>query len=229
MKNENGQYEDDKLNSTEDKCDNCGDTDAEQYWDFEDGSILCEKCNTKVGEEWDNKITKTNNSKKIRCDACDRDFGNSEALESHNNSKHKNTRHTTSKKISGKTIAIISALFVVALIVVSFSIFGHATSSVSNVDANVVASQDGVQTATLRVSGSKYILEPSTFKKDVPVKIIANINSMPGCSKAVTIPAFGIFKYVDNKDNIIAFTPTKIGTFKIACSMSMYTGTFTVE
>jgi hypothetical protein len=97
-------------------------------------------------------------------------------------------------------------------------------------DSNVTNTNvSDVQIVTLRVLGNKYILEPATFKKDIPVKIIANINSMPGCSKAVTIPAFGVLEYVDSKDNIIMFTPTKIGTFRIACSMSMYTGTFNVE
>ena len=61
---------------------------------------------------------------------------------------------------------------------------------------NTTSTAAGVQTATLRVSGATYILEPSTFKRDIPVRIIADINRMPGCSKAVTIPAFNLLKFV---------------------------------
>lgn len=99
-------------------------------------------------------------------------------------------------------------------------------------DSTVLNNNDiseNAQTATLSVSGSSYILQPSTFKKDVPVSIVADVNSMPGCSKAVTIPSLGVMKFVKKGDNIITFTPTQIGTFKMACSMNMYTTTFNVE
>lgn len=221
--------ENDNITHYEDKCDNCGDTNANKYWDFKDKSMLCNKCYEEMGEEWAEKITNKNHANALRCDTCDKDFKSSEALESHNNAKHKNIHHKANTKFSGKTIAIIGILLLVAIGIASFSIFGHATSSGggTNINGNVVASGD-VQTATLSVSGGTYILEPSTLKKDIPVRITANIGSMPGCSKAVTIPTFGVFKSVNSKDNIITFTPTQTGTFNIACSMNMYRGTFTV-
>jgi len=226
---------DNANDNVNDKCDNCGDRHSSKYWDYEDKSVLCDKCHELVGEGWHNSRTESikedDDSKNIRCIVCDRDFGSSEALESHNNVKHKNVHHVSSNKLSGKTIAIICVLFLVALVAVSFSLFGHAgaSSGGTNINANVVAPQGDVQTATLSVAGSSYILEPSTFKKDVPVRITADISSMPGCSKVVTIPAFSVFKAVTANDNVITFTPTKTGTFRMACTMSMYTTTFTVE
>lgn len=41
---------------SEDKCNNCGDTNAEKYWDYDDGSVLCEKCHKKIGQHWQKKI-----------------------------------------------------------------------------------------------------------------------------------------------------------------------------
>jgi plastocyanin domain-containing protein len=79
------------------------------------------------------------------------------------------------------------------------------------------------------VSGAKYILTPSVLKKDVPVRMEADLNTLKGCSRDVVISAFGVRKYVNEGDNIITFTPTKTGTINIACSMNMYRGTFTVE
>jgi|GEM_PF-1418069 len=103
-----------------------------------------------------------------------------------------------------------------------------ATTTPSGSNTGTATIQDGVQTATLKVVGSNYVLTPSVFKKGVPVKITADVNSMPGCSKAFTIPTFKILKFISASDNVIEFTPDQSGTFKMACTMNMYTGTFSV-
>ena len=86
-----------------------------------------------------------------------------------------------------------------------------------------------VQNVKLAVSGGTYILTPSVLKKDVPVKMEADLSTLKGCSRDVVISSFGVRKYVREGDNIITFTPTKTGTINIACSMNMYRGSFTVE
>ena len=68
----------------------------------------------------------------------------------------------------------------------------------------------------------------SEFEKDIPVRIEADMGKMPGCSKSIVISAFNVRKTVTSGDNLIEFTPTKTGTFTIACSMNMYRGVFTV-
>jgi len=86
-----------------------------------------------------------------------------------------------------------------------------------------------VQVAKLYVQGSSYVIEPSVFKKGVPVRLEADIARMPGCSKSVVIPQFNVRKTVSQNDNFIEFTPTQSGTIYIACSMNMYRGSFTVS
>ncbi|MEI7961238.1 MAG: transglutaminase-like domain-containing protein [archaeon] len=39
-----------------DKCDNCGSTHSKTFWDFKDGSILCDSCHHKIGLQWENKV-----------------------------------------------------------------------------------------------------------------------------------------------------------------------------
>ena len=102
-----------------------------------------------------------------------------------------------------------------------FLIRGENTTSGGNPSGNA-------QIVKLSVEGGRYILSPSEFKKNVPVRIEADISKMPGCSKSIVISAFNIRKVVSAADNLIEFTPTKTGTFNIACSMNMYRGTFTV-
>lgn len=94
-----------------------------------------------------------------------------------------------------------------------------ATSNVISGNAQIIK---------MYVENGKYILNPQEVKRGVPVRIEADISRMPGCSKSIVIPAFGVQKVVTESDNTIDFTPNKAGTFNIACSMNMYRGTFTV-
>ncbi len=87
----------------------------------------------------------------------------------------------------------------------------------------------GVQEVTLSVQGANYYPNPIRVKKGIPVKLVADIASMPGCSKSVVIPEFGIRKVVSANDSVIEFTPTASGTFSFSCSMGMYRGTMVVE
>lgn len=38
-----------------DKCSNCGDTKSKMFYDFPDGTFLCEKCDKTLGDGWLNK------------------------------------------------------------------------------------------------------------------------------------------------------------------------------
>ena len=114
-------------------------------------------------------------------------------------------------------------LLTLAIIVIAgvFLIHGEGTSSGGTATGNA-------QVVKLWVEGGNYVLSPAEFKKDVPVRIEADISRTPGCSRSIVISAFNVRKIVSEADNVIEFTPTKTGTFNIACSMNMYRGTFTV-
>jgi len=115
------------------------------------------------------------------------------------------------------------------IIAIGFFIMSSGISSTGNVVAeNTIIPSGDAQIVKLSVENGNYVLTPSTFKKDVPVKIEADISKMPGCSKSVVISAFNVRKSVSEGNNLIEFTPDKAGTFNIACSMNMYKGTFTV-
>lgn len=143
------------------------------------------------------------------------------------NKKTDNLQDSTRKSIVGKTFLIFSiALLVIAIFMVS----GRGTSNTAKtVTGNSVSTYSGdAQAIKMHVENGRYILEPSTFKIGVPVRIEVDISRTSGCAKSIVIPAFDVRKIVTSNDNIIEFTPTKAGTFNIACSMNMYQGTFTV-
>jgi len=100
---------------------------------------------------------------------------------------------------------------------------------VQGVGGQPAAQQGGVQVVQLSVSGGSYMPNPIRVKKVIPVRMVADIANMPGCSKSIVMAEFGIHKTVSEGDNIIEFTPSESGTFQFSCSMNMYRGTVIVE
>jgi hypothetical protein len=43
----------------EDKCDKCRRINSKCFWDFEDGSVLCDECNNKYGSIVNENSTKS--------------------------------------------------------------------------------------------------------------------------------------------------------------------------
>jgi len=146
-------------------------------------------------------------------------------------------------KISLLVTAGLIVIFALAISAKNIAAARNGINTAANVDAsanqyginggggtaNQASAQGEVQTATLKVVGGKYVITPSIFKKGVPVRFVADIPNMPGCSKSFTIPDFNVVKYLSASDNIIEFTPDKSGTFRVACTMNMYTGSFQVS
>ncbi|HYD03958.1 MAG TPA: cupredoxin domain-containing protein [Alphaproteobacteria bacterium] len=136
-------------------------------------------------------------------------------------------------KIIKNVLIFGTLLLVIAAIAVVLAISGNNQSKSNqnndiNADTQTVYVGDAQQ-VKLSVQGGTYILSPSTLKKDVPVRMEVDMNTVKGCARSIVIPEFGVRQYVEPGNNVIEFTPTKTGTFDIACSMVMYTGTFTVE
>lgn len=144
-------------------------------------------------------------------------------------------------KIVRNVIIFAALIIVIAAAFTVFIISRHdsPTNGVNSVTSQVAASGNDVnganaattgevQDVTLSVVGGNYVITPSTLKKGIPVRMTADLNSMKGCSRSVVIASFGVRKYVQPGDNIITFTPTQTGAIRIACSMNMYTGSFTV-
>ncbi|MEK6928311.1 MAG: cupredoxin domain-containing protein, partial [Nanoarchaeota archaeon] len=118
---------------------------------------------------------------------------------------------------------------IVAIMLTAFILLNHyGVYPSEGIDGNVISDVKDVQIVKLSVQGSNYVLEPSTVKKGIPVRIEADMSKMPGCSKAVVMSSLGVRKSFSSSDNSVEFTPDKAGTFNIACSMNMYQGKLTV-
>lgn len=124
-----------------------------------------------------------------------------------------------------KNTTLLAIIGIVIVLIVGFMFINGKNDSITG--SSIVNTKD-IQVVKLSVSGNSYVLEPTQLKKNVPIRIEADMTKMPGCSKSVVISAFGISKTFTSSDNTLEFTPNKAGTFNIACSMNMYRGSFEV-
>lgn len=88
---------------------------------------------------------------------------------------------------------------------------------------------DGFQEVQIRVADSGYTASSNTLKVGVPVRVKLATDRTRGCSRAFTVPEYGISKILpETGEEVVEFTPTKTGRLAYSCSMGMYTGEFTV-
>lgn len=131
-----------------------------------------------------------------------------------------------------KQLTIGFAVLVVTLLIAAsltgFSVTGKGTTDSLKENAVAAAPGGSVQNVKLSLENFAYKVEPSTLTLGVPVRMEVDLNTVTGCTRTVTIPAFGVQKTVSAGNNIIEFTPTKAGTIHMQCSMGMARGTFTV-
>jgi hypothetical protein len=233
-KNKHKKYEYKKEEAhSEDKCDNCGETNSTQYWDYDDESVLCEKCHNEIGDEWYENV-----QEELAGEEDEEEVVEEEQEEAH----HKKTKSyiNSEKKTSMKTYIIGGAILILALILI-FSVrslvsasttgeqYGSANSPTGALGNTGAATGSGnVQNAKLALVDFSYTLTPKKIVKGVPVRIEVDASTLSGCMTTVVIKDFGVTKRIKPGDNIIEFTPDKTGTFWITCGMGMGPGSFEV-
>lgn len=135
------------------------------------------------------------------------------------------------ENVKGFIVGVASLVLIVLIGFAASSFFGTNQSNGQTVTGNVVATEEitgDFQQVDVSFGPQGYILEPSTVQKNVPVRMVFDMDRVFGCMRDVVIPSQNIRKVLRNDDNVIQFTPTEIGTFNIACSMNMRRGSFTV-
>ncbi len=88
---------------------------------------------------------------------------------------------------------------------------------------------DGKQYVAIDVTGEGYTSTTKVLKRGVPVRLTLKSDGARGCSRAFTIPQEGITRSLPvNGEEVVEFTPMTSGSLSYACSMGMFTGSFTV-
>ncbi len=102
------------------------------------------------------------------------------------------------------------------------------TSDVNNNSSAKIEVEGGVRIIRMTESGRGYSPNRFTILKDQPVRWIIQADAPYSCASALVVPSLRIQKQLKAGENIIEFTPTKVGNIPFSCSMGMYVGNFRV-
>jgi len=105
---------------------------------------------------------------------------------------------------------------------------GLSSTDTYNTDDPAVKVVNGVQIVTMEENNRGY--SPSSFiiKKSLPVRWVITAKNPFSCAGSIVIPDLNIQKNLEAGENIIEFTPPKIGVMTFSCSMGMYRGRFNI-
>ncbi len=94
-------------------------------------------------------------------------------------------------------------------------------------DPNVVM-EDGFQVVRMVEHNRGYTPNKFTIREGIPVKWVIDAQAPNSCAAALVVPQLGIREFLVAGENIIEFTPEKVGQIRFSCSMGMYSGVFNV-
>ena len=95
--------------------------------------------------------------------------------------------------------------------------------------AATIATENGVQKATINITSSGYSPSSFTVRAGIPVELTLKTNNTYTCAASFTFRKFNIFTQLSPTDEKkVTFTPSEKGEFTYACSMGMYKGVMKV-
>lgn len=131
-------------------------------------------------------------------------------------------------------VVVILAVFNIGngLNLAGFSIGAGSESSFDgtsalSADPNVEM-RDGVQIVHMTQAGGGYIPDTFTIRVGIPVRWVIDSTSAYTCASSIVLSGYGIQRHLVAGENIIEFTPKKVGQIPFSCSMGMYRGVFNV-
>lgn len=90
-------------------------------------------------------------------------------------------------------------------------------------------SSGGTQEVTITAERYGYEQSATTLKAGIPVRLSLVTNNTRGCTRAFTIPDYGISRVLpETGREVVEFTPVKSGRLAYSCGMGMFTGSFNV-
>lgn len=130
----------------------------------------------------------------------------------------------------GKTKVLLNKIASVLILILSITMLNRGLTSL---EINIVTPSNNYtnyEKATLKKNYQvvKINLDYDNYKdilvqKDIPVKLIINVekDKLTGCNNQLLINKFGIKKDLQEGENIIEFTPSKLGNYSYTCWMNM--------
>jgi len=99
----------------------------------------------------------------------------------------------------------------------------------SNTKSENVKASSGEQVVEMHVTNAGFSPSVLQIKKDVPVRWVIKGDNVTSCTSKIIVPSLKISQSIGSGDNIINFTPDKVGEIPFSCWMGMVRGKFIVE
>lgn len=122
----------------------------------------------------------------------------------------------------------------VIIIILGLLLLGRAWESLKGrpnqnpIQSRQTESSQSVQTVQMDLTFGGYLPNTLRVKKGVPVRWIINVKQMSGCTNEILLPEYNIRRKLNYGENVIEFTPTKVGESAFSCWMRMVWGKFVV-
>ena len=132
--------------------------------------------------------------------------------------------------ILNKISSILILLLSVVMLFRGLSTIGINFSALFNNYGNYTASTIYKNYQEVKINLSYGSYDDIIVQKGKKVKLILNVqeNYLTGCNNVVMINEFNIKKKLEVGENIIEFTPDKVGTYSMNCWMNMITNNIKV-
>jgi len=133
-------------------------------------------------------------------------------------------------KISAVVVAVLGLIMINrGLINFGYGFRGFIPGGATSKTEYVVAGQvEEYQVVNMDLTYRGYSPNVLYVKKDIPVRWIINVKQMSGCTDEIIMPEYNIRKKFNYGENIIEFTPARLGDIKFSCWMKMVWGKFVV-
>jgi hypothetical protein len=139
---------------------------------------------------------------------------------------HQCTSSITARKVNRAWFLFLPLCFILTLL----AIVQASTETHLNADLKIKSDQkNGYQEATIQVNANGYSPSHVSLKIGIPTKLHFQQTTDSGCLSYLLIQDLGINKELKKGDNIISFTPNKLGKITFTCGMGMYHGAISIE
>lgn len=134
------------------------------------------------------------------------------------------------KKIFNVTIGLVLILFGLYNFMNGKLLLSGINSKQNNTQQTELNTPIDGNFLTVRMTQNSGGYEPNILRveKNRPVKWIINSTSQFSCAVNLIVPQLGVNITLRKGENIITFTPTKLGEIPFSCGMGMYRGRFVV-
>ncbi len=131
-----------------------------------------------------------------------------------------------------RTFFMVAGLAVIILGVFNISnatrLIAWPSTTVPEETTPTVVADGEFQEIRMTQLGTGYVPSQFTVEVGKPVRWIVDSKSQYSCASSLIMPEYKISRFLEPGENVIEFTPRKVGKIQFSCGMGMYRGFFTV-